>query len=51
MLVYGNDVSFVLEVDGISGFVAPSCIYDCSVQGGLYHRTFRCGDIYERMPG
>ena len=45
MFVDGNDVAFMLDLDGISRVVAPSCKDDRTVQCGLDHGAGRCCDV------
>ena len=47
--VYGDDVSVVLYLDGVSRVVVPFCAYNRAVESGLDYRTFRGCDVYERM--
>ena len=49
VLVYRDDVSFVLYLDGMSGFVAPSRKYHGAVESGLDYRSLRCGDVHIRV--
>ena len=49
MLVYGDNVTVVLYLYSVPGFIAPSGKDYCSVQCGLDYLSCRCGDVYIRM--